>query len=115
MAVLIGGIRLIILLCGVIYVFYCGVYKNGNVASWSWRRAYECGYCPKSLRFKYFSLRYIVLLVFFVVLDLEISLLVKMPEQGLLFDKFVYYEVFLWVLGLGFSVEVIFGYMRWGY
>lgn len=73
---------------------------------------YECGFSSSSLRFNKFRFTYFSLLVFFVVFDLEISLLLNMPEQGLLFNKFFYYYVFIGVLVVGFLVEVVLGYVR---
>lgn len=86
----------------------------GNV-DFSWSRPYECGFCSKSLSFDCFSFTYFSLLVFFVVFDLEISLLLKLPEQGFLYKNFVYYFIFLLILVFGFLCEVLFGYVRWGY
>ncbi|MBM6549279.1 NADH-quinone oxidoreductase subunit A [Streptococcus dysgalactiae subsp. equisimilis] len=63
----------------------------------------------------YFSYTYFVLLVFFVVFDLEVSLLLKMPLQGILFKNMLYYLFFLILLAIGFSVEIRRGYVRWRY
>jgi len=60
----------------------------------------------------YFSYTYFILLVFFVVFDLEVSLLLKMPLQGVLYKKFFGYLMFLFLLGVGFFVEVRRGYVR---
>lgn len=70
---------------------------------------------PQRLAENYFSCTYFLLLVFFVVFDLEISLLLNMPLQGALFKKFVYYVFFVFLLALGFSLEVNKGYVDWGY
>lgn len=53
-----------------------------------------------------------MLLVFFVVFDLEVSLLLKMPYQGELYKKLRYYVFFLVVLGFGFRVEIYKGYVE---
>lgn len=85
------------------------------VADFSWSSAYECGFSSNSLRFNVFSFTYFSLMVFFVIFDLEISLLLNMPEQGLMFSKFWYYYGFLFILFVGFIIEVFMGYVRWGY
>nr|AEY84613.1 NADH dehydrogenase subunit 3 [Nippotaenia chaenogobii] len=92
-----------------------GIFNKNSVVSVSWASPYECGFNSNSLSFNSFSFTYFSLLVFFVIFDLEISLLLNMPEQGLLFFNFIYYFSFLVVLSIGFITEVIFGYVRWGY
>ena len=75
--------------------FAAGVFKKVVLSNLSWSGPYECGFCSNSLRFKFFGLSYFSLLVFFVVFDLEISLLLKMPEQKLLFKNFYFYYLFI--------------------
>nr|YP_009689728.1 NADH dehydrogenase subunit 3 [Anindobothrium anacolum]QEF29877.1 NADH dehydrogenase subunit 3 [Anindobothrium anacolum] len=88
--------------------------KNSQVVSY-WSSPYECGFISSSLSFNCFSFTYFCLLVFFVVFDLEISLLLNLPEQGLLYNNFFYYFLFLLILSLGFICEIVLGYVRWGY
>lgn len=99
----------------IIGVASSGVFNKCSRVVSSWSRPYECGFCSSSLRFDCFRFTYFSLLVFFVVFDLEISLLLNLPEQGLLFSNFIYYFIFLCILVFGFLSEVIFGYVRWGY
>nr|AJP00027.1 NADH dehydrogenase subunit 3 [Raillietina tetragona] len=115
MIVLVCGLFIIVLLCGLIYFFCSSLFSNSFVVSSVWCGAYECGFSASSLSFNYFSITYFSLLVFFVIFDLEVSLLLNMPEQNELFDNFVYYNIFLWMLSLGFFLEVLLGYVRWGY
>nr|WSP01971.1 NADH dehydrogenase subunit 3 [Allocreadium lobatum] len=81
----------------------------------SWVSPFECGFLSEGLVENYFSYTYFVLLVFFVVFDLEVSLLLNMPLQGMLFKNHGYYFFFLCLLSLGFLVEVNKGYVEWGY
>nr|YP_009415155.1 NADH dehydrogenase subunit 3 [Atractolytocestus huronensis]AFH27162.1 NADH dehydrogenase subunit 3 [Atractolytocestus huronensis]ASL24620.1 NADH dehydrogenase subunit 3 [Atractolytocestus huronensis] len=81
----------------------------------SWVSPYECGFIPNSISFDSFSFSYFSLLVFFVVFDLEISLLLNMPEQMTELFGFYCYVGFLVVLSVGFLVEAVLGYVRWGY
>ena len=104
---LLFGLIIFVLLVLVISFFVSGLFKKVKGGGFSWGGPYECGFCSSSLRFNCFSFTYFSLLVFFVVFDLEISLLLKMPEQGLLFSKFVYYFAFLILLGVGFLGEVL--------
>nr|AFH27174.1 NADH dehydrogenase subunit 3 [Caryophyllaeus laticeps] len=80
-----------------------------------WASPYECGFIPSSTSFDSFSFSYFSLLVFFVVFDLEISLLLNMPEQDILSGSFYYYFLFLLIVSVGFFIESVYGYIRWGY
>nr|UFQ88367.1 NADH dehydrogenase subunit 3 [Caulobothrium sp. LRP 10376] len=99
----------------VIIFFTSGIFNKSDQVVNSWSSPYECGFCSNSLSFNCFSFTYFSLLVFFVVFDLEISLLLNLPEQGLLFGNFIYYFSFLLILVFGFLSETIMGYVRWGY
>nr|AAC39076.1 NADH dehydrogenase subunit 3 [Brachycladium atlanticum] len=79
----------------------------------SWVGSFECGFLSQRLVEDYFSYTYFILLVFFVVFDLEVSLLLNMPLQGVLFKNLGYYLFFLLLLSLGFSFEVSNGYVEW--
>lgn len=61
----------------------------------------------------YFSCSYFLLLVFFVLFDLEISLLLKLPFQGFLFKKFGFYLFFVLCVCMGYFFEVEGGYVKW--
>nr|BAV14499.1 NADH dehydrogenase subunit 3 [Diphyllobothrium stemmacephalum] len=114
LALFFGG-SIFFLLLVVIVFFTSGLFNKISINSVSWVSPYECGFSSSSLSFNCFGFTYFSLLVFFVVFDLEISLLLNMPENGLLFGNFIYYFLFLVILGLGFVSEVLWGYVRWGY
>nr|YP_009733717.1 NADH dehydrogenase subunit 3 [Gangesia oligonchis]QHV34467.1 NADH dehydrogenase subunit 3 [Gangesia oligonchis] len=115
MLVLLYSLLVFFVLFIVIVFFTSSVFNKDTVVSASWSSPYECGFCSNSLSFNCFSFTYFSLLVFFVVFDLEISLLLNLPEQGLLFNNFFYYFCFLFILVFGFIGEVLLGYVRWGY
>nr|BBB87240.1 NADH dehydrogenase subunit 3 [Moniezia sp. MN-2015] len=115
MSLFICGFIIFCVLFSVIYFFVCWVFNKGNNVRVYWASPYECGFSPNSLSFNCFSFTCFSLLVFFVVFDLEISLLLNMPGQGLLFENFYCYYSFLFILFVGFCLEVIMGYVRWGY
>nr|UFQ88463.1 NADH dehydrogenase subunit 3 [Rhinebothriidae sp. DJM-2021] len=115
MLVLLYGFCLFLLLFLVISFFSSGIFNKFNQVVCSWASPYECGFISSSLSFNCFSFTYFSLLVFFVVFDLEISLLLNMPEQGLLYNNFIYYFSFLIILVVGFLGETLLGYVRWGY
>nr|QYA17644.1 NADH dehydrogenase subunit 3 [Echinostomatidae sp. MSB para 30070] len=81
----------------------------------SWVSSFECGFIAQRLVENYFSYTYFILLVFFVVFDLEVSLLLNLPLQGILYKNLSYYLFFLLLLALGFGVEISRGYIRWSY
>nr|UFQ89267.1 NADH dehydrogenase subunit 3 [Scyphophyllidium guariticus] len=115
MLVLFYGLLVFLFLFVVISFFTSGLFNKSDRVLISWSSPYECGFCSNSLSFNTFSFTYFSLLVFFVVFDLEISLLLNMPEQGILFNNFFYYFSFLLILVFGFILEIIMGYVRWGY
>ena len=115
MVSLVYGFIIFIALFVIIYFFVSRLFKKNSVVISSWASPYECGFSPSSLRFNCFSFTYFSLLVFFVIFDLEISLLLNMPEQDGLFENFYFYYTFLLILAIGFLLEVLMGYVRWGY
>nr|YP_009178853.1 NADH dehydrogenase subunit 3 [Pseudanoplocephala crawfordi]ALJ78648.1 NADH dehydrogenase subunit 3 [Pseudanoplocephala crawfordi] len=109
------GFGLFACLFFIIYFFSSGLFNKSGGLVVAWVSPYECGFSPSSLSLNCFSFTYFSLLVFFVIFDLEISLLLNMPEQGILFENFYYYYTFLLILVIGFLLEVVMGYVRWGY
>nr|UFQ88427.1 NADH dehydrogenase subunit 3 [Rhinebothrium sp. LRP 10396] len=115
MLVLLFGGLIFFLLFFTICFFTSGLFNKVYSSISSWASPYECGFVSSSLSFNCFSITYFSLLVFFVVFDLEISLLLNLPEQGLLYSNFIYYYTFLVILAIGFLGEIGLGYVRWGY
>nr|AEY84590.1 NADH dehydrogenase subunit 3 [Echinobothrium harfordi] len=115
MFIFIFGVITAICLISVILAGVLGIYNKNSNAVINWASPYECGFSSNSLSLDSFSFTYFSLLVFFVVFDLEISLLLNLPEQGYLYSNFFFYFSFLLILSLGFVIEVFFGYVRWGY
>nr|ABO21404.1 NADH dehydrogenase subunit 3 [Grillotia pristiophori] len=115
MVILLYLILVFIALFGLIVFFTSSLFNKGLPSVTAWSSPYECGFCSNSLSFICFSFTYFSLLVFFVVFDLEISLLLNLPEQGVLFTNFFYYFTFLIILAFGFLIELLTGYVRWGY
>nr|QJP05782.1 NADH dehydrogenase subunit 3 [Clonorchis sinensis] len=115
-----------LLVCFVVFAVLFFLIVGFHIFSWnsgwgfvgglrSWVSGFECGFISQGAVENYFSYTYFFLLVFFVIFDLEISLLLNMPFQGLLFKNFPYYLFFLFILAVGFGVEVSRGYVNWGY
>jgi NADH:ubiquinone oxidoreductase subunit 3 (subunit A) len=107
-----GIFGLFLVLCLVIGLGCCFSFGRGTKPVSCWSRPYECGFLSCSRRFDSFGFSYFSLLVFFVIFDLEVSLLLNMPGQGLLFDNYWFYLLFLLILSLGFLSEVVWGYVQ---
>nr|AYH51357.1 NADH dehydrogenase subunit 3 [Alaria americana] len=99
--------------------FYHLYYWNVGVSSVEsgrvWVSPFECGFLGSLLVENVFSYTYFVLLVFFVIFDLEISLLMNIPYEGVLFKNFLFYYLFILMLVLGYTLEVNKGYVSWNY
>jgi NADH:ubiquinone oxidoreductase subunit 3 (subunit A) len=118
MGYVLGCVFLFLIVFCLVLVFHLYVWNSG----WSyvdgfrsWVRSFECGFLSQRLVENYFRYTYFILLVFFVVFDLEVSLLLNMPLQGVLFKNMGYYVFFLILLSVGFGVEVKMGYVEWEY
>lgn len=93
---------------GYLWNFKQRVYKKVR----SWASSFECGFLSQGVSENYFRCSYFLLLVFFVLFDLEVSLLLKLPFQGVLFKNFGFYRFFIICLCVGYVLEVVRGYVR---
>jgi NADH:ubiquinone oxidoreductase subunit 3 (subunit A) len=98
---------------GVFFVFWKkgkNFFKNREKG-----RPFECGFDPKFKARLPFSLRFFILLLFFLIFDIEIILLLQLP---LLFEL-TFFKIslfilnFLWILLLGFLEEWRRGALKW--
>lgn len=62
----------------------------------------------------YFSCSFLLLLVFFVVFDLEVTLLLNLPLEGVVYKGFSSYLFFIFCLIGGYLVELECGFVVWG-
>nr|YP_009326182.1 NADH dehydrogenase subunit 3 [Paragonimus ohirai]APD26974.1 NADH dehydrogenase subunit 3 [Paragonimus ohirai] len=108
-----GG--LILLLVCLFHSFVWNISDSFGLGLRSWVSSFECGFVSQRVVEDYFSHTYFILVVFFVVFDLEISLLLNMPLQGVLYKNLGFYVVFLLLLAFGFGAEIYKGYAEWGY
>nr|YP_003735125.1 NADH dehydrogenase subunit 3 [Benedenia seriolae]ADI24689.1 NADH dehydrogenase subunit 3 [Benedenia seriolae] len=81
-----------------------------NQLVWS---SFECGFSGHCININNFSVSFFVLLVFFVVFDLEISLLLNLPLQPCLYKNFFFYFIFIFFIGLGYLFEITKGFVNW--
>nr|YP_009467184.1 NADH dehydrogenase subunit 3 [Artyfechinostomum sufrartyfex]ARH10832.1 NADH dehydrogenase subunit 3 [Artyfechinostomum sufrartyfex] len=106
---------LVFLLVVTVHLFVWNLDLNVFQGERAWISSFECGFLAQRLVENYFSYTYFILLVFFVVFDLEVSLLLNLPLQGVMYKNLLYYTFFLVLLAVGFGVEISRGYVRWGY
>nr|YP_009169429.1 NADH dehydrogenase subunit 3 [Fischoederius elongatus]AJF22821.1 NADH dehydrogenase subunit 3 [Fischoederius elongatus] len=111
----VGLFLLVFVLVGVFHAFLWNVEWSSVEGLRCWVSSYECGFMSQQLVVNYFSYTCFVLLVFFVVFDLEISLLLNLPLQGMLYKNLMYYLFFLVLLCVGYAMEVYKGYALWVY
>nr|YP_008963802.1 NADH dehydrogenase subunit 3 [Paramphistomum cervi]AGV52543.1 NADH dehydrogenase subunit 3 [Paramphistomum cervi]ALC75059.1 NADH dehydrogenase subunit 3 [Paramphistomum cervi] len=111
----VGLFLLVFVLVSVFHAFLWNVEWSSAVGLRCWVSPYECGFMSQQLVVNYFSYTCFVLLVFFVVFDLEVSLLLNLPLQGMLYKNLMYYLFFLVLLCFGYAVEVYKGYALWVY
>nr|YP_010235131.1 NADH dehydrogenase subunit 3 [Notocotylus intestinalis]QTC30702.1 NADH dehydrogenase subunit 3 [Notocotylus intestinalis] len=118
MFIVLSSLVIFFLVFFLILVFHLFVWNMDwffTSGSRSWISSYECGFLSQRVVENYFSYTYFILLVFFVVFDLEISLLLNLPLQGVLYNNLNYYVLFLVLLCVGFGVEINKGYVTWSY
>nr|YP_009414362.1 NADH dehydrogenase subunit 3 [Dactylogyrus lamellatus]ALP29102.1 NADH dehydrogenase subunit 3 [Dactylogyrus lamellatus] len=110
----------IIIIWGIVVLLAC-VYNSGyynsalvnNRNSGVWSSSFECGFMSHSLKINSFSSGVFVLLVFFVIFDLEVSLLLNSVYQEEFWSNLLFYCSFLLIMGLSFLIEVFCGFVRW--
>nr|YP_010372304.1 NADH dehydrogenase subunit 3 [Capsala martinieri]UOX29724.1 NADH dehydrogenase subunit 3 [Capsala martinieri] len=78
-----------------------------------WSTSFESGFSGHDVNINNFSVSFFILLVFFVVFDLEISLLLNLPLQPSLFKNFFFYFSFIILVCLGYIFEVGKGFVTW--
>nr|WRY68989.1 NADH dehydrogenase subunit 3 [Cichlidogyrus thurstonae] len=113
---MLGGIIFWLVLSCVIYFYQSNFFSNILVAGYSvnvWSSSFECGFIGHSIKINNFGVGFFIILVFFVLFDLEISLLLNAAFQFEFLTNGVYYVGFVVLLAWGFFLEVYFGYISW--
>lgn len=116
MVVMISGFLVFFVLVFLVVFYYCLFWDfywcfNGKVRCWV--RRFECGFVSQRFSEDYFRVSFFLLLVFFVVFDLEVSLLLKVPFEGFLFKNLVSYFIFVVCLVFGYVYEIESGFVTW--
>lgn len=112
MFIVVVGVFCVLLTVICLYVcYYWNFVSRRGVRVWV--SSFECGFLRHGVSERYFRSSFFLLLVFFVLFDLEVSLLLNIAFQGILFKKFVFYVLFICCLCFGYLVEVETGYIGW--
>nr|YP_010154935.1 NADH dehydrogenase subunit 3 [Phanuelus gladstone]QQX28278.1 NADH dehydrogenase subunit 3 [Phanuelus gladstone] len=90
-----------------VLMFYKNMYDMESVSS------YECGFEPNSYTRMYFSYRFFLISILFIIFDVEISLMLPLPflmesEVGLWV-----FIIFLLILMVGLMYEYFCGSLDW--
>nr|YP_004891187.1 NADH dehydrogenase subunit 3 [Polylabris halichoeres]AEB55014.1 NADH dehydrogenase subunit 3 [Polylabris halichoeres] len=73
---------------------------------------FECGFCSALTSLSNFSIGFLRLLVFFVLLDVEVVLFLNAVNTFLSLSVYFYYFFFLVIVLLGFFYEIYWGFIR---
>lgn len=101
-----------IFLVVVVYIVFIIVFYK-NLIDIEGVRSYECGFDPGSYTRMFFSYRFFLISILFIIFDVEISLILPIPflmERDLGFWVFI---IFLIVLILGLIYEYMCGSLDW--
>lgn len=77
--------------------------------------SFECGFDPKKKSRLPFSIRFFLLLIFFLIFDIELVLLLQLPFslEDFFFKVRILYIIFFWVLFVGLLEEWRRGALNW--
>lgn len=105
--ILLGSLFLV----GVVYFLFLIIfYKSEHYIEIL--RCYECGFDPYSSARLFFSYRFFLISILFIIFDVEISLMLPVPflfrELGL-----IVFFVFILILLLGLLYEYFYGSLDW--
>nr|YP_009504429.1 NADH dehydrogenase subunit 3 [Gyrodactylus nyanzae]AWW03130.1 NADH dehydrogenase subunit 3 [Gyrodactylus nyanzae] len=78
-----------------------------------WISPFECGFLNYSSPYSSFTYGFISFLIIFVLFDLEVSLFINFCYSINVYSNFFYYYLFLFVLCLGYCLEVLMGIINW--
>nr|YP_011013896.1 NADH dehydrogenase subunit 3 [Arthurdendyus triangulatus]WPY71419.1 NADH dehydrogenase subunit 3 [Arthurdendyus triangulatus] len=77
--------------------------------------AYECGFDSKDLSRLPFSLRFFLIIIFFIILDVEVCLLLQLPYEmdNFYYGNRIWFWLFLVILLVGVLEELRLGLLSW--
>nr|UKA77701.1 NADH dehydrogenase subunit 3 [Parakontikia ventrolineata] len=98
----------------IIFWFYWSDLSNVNLYRES-ISPYECGFDGKDLSRLPFSLRFFLIIIFYIILDVEICLLLQFPYEinNNLYFNHLWFWLFVVILFLGVLEEYRLGLLSW--
>nr|YP_009054577.1 NADH dehydrogenase subunit 3 [Paragyrodactylus variegatus]AIK25765.1 NADH dehydrogenase subunit 3 [Paragyrodactylus variegatus] len=107
-------IFLFIILFILIYTFHSSLWNSSidNICN-IWVSPFECGFLSYSSPYSSFTFGFVSFLVLFVLFDLEVSLFLNFCFNLSYYNNFFYYYIFLLVLCVGFTFELLSGSVKW--
>nr|YP_011003942.1 NADH dehydrogenase subunit 3 [Dactylogyrus simplex]WPS93120.1 NADH dehydrogenase subunit 3 [Dactylogyrus simplex] len=108
-----GVVLVWLFLLGLVSFYGSNFFKGGGYNSAVWSSSFECGFLAHPLKVNTFSTSLFVLLVFFVVFDLEVSLLLNATFQEDFYKSLGFYALFICLVAGGFVLEVVKGFATW--
>nr|YP_009092178.1 NADH dehydrogenase subunit 3 [Dicrocoelium chinensis]AHG06503.1 NADH dehydrogenase subunit 3 [Dicrocoelium chinensis] len=102
---------LFLVLC-IYFSFLCHVDRSiSNSSARVWISVYECGYMLGRHIYNKFGDTYLNLLVFYVIFDVEVSLVLNIPLEGVWYKSLSCFMHFLLMLAAGLYFEIRKGYI----
>nr|YP_009176363.1 NADH dehydrogenase subunit 3 [Enchiridium sp. MTA_2015]ALI86928.1 NADH dehydrogenase subunit 3 [Enchiridium sp. MTA_2015] len=113
--ILIDGIILGSVLVILIFLWVTWTSRKNFVSSREKASPFECGFDPKDKARIPFSLRFFIIVILFIIFDVELSLLLQLPFQYQVdyFKNRLLLMVFIWILLLGTLEEWRRGVLSW--
>nr|QJD07084.1 NADH dehydrogenase subunit 3 [Ancyrocephalus mogurndae] len=107
-------ILVLVLLIEIYHSYWVLKARSSEVNSMVWSSAFECGFLGHALVMDFIGMFFASLLVFFVLFDVEVSLLFNFVFTGYSPIAVLSYSLFLALIGFGFMIEVLAGIIKWG-
>nr|YP_009572232.1 NADH dehydrogenase subunit 3 [Gyrodactylus gurleyi]AMZ79745.1 NADH dehydrogenase subunit 3 [Gyrodactylus gurleyi] len=108
------SLMVFVLLLLLVHIYHMYLW-NGTSTSVDnvWVSSFECGFLNFSSAYSSFTYGFIFFLVVFVLFDLEVSMLANFCFNLSSIDNFLFYYLFILVLCLGFTFELLSGSLKW--
>nr|YP_009108130.1 NADH dehydrogenase subunit 3 [Araneus ventricosus]AIU45752.1 NADH dehydrogenase subunit 3 [Araneus ventricosus] len=75
--------------------------------------SYECGFNPKSITRMFFSFRFFLVTILFLIFDVEIVMMLPLPYLMLGINEMLIIYIFFTILVVGLVYEYYYGSLNW--
>nr|AKP19673.1 NADH dehydrogenase subunit 3 [Gyrodactylus sp. FY-2015] len=109
-----SGVLLFIFIAVLVHLYHLYLWNNSLTSINNvWISSFECGFLNFSSAYSSFTYGFIFFLVVFVLFDLEVSMLINFCFSINFIDNFLFYYLFIVVLCIGFTFELLSGSLKW--